>query len=153
MIYKFRVIHLLIFVFLFYNCNRSNNSDLVKEKNMETEEIEYTSPKKNIVVNSDLISYEHVFIEDADPYEGPEFYEFTKMDIKYLDDKIQVTGIVKTNACDCMIGNVEIKGNELKLLMINNSCELCMSCSKFSVKYLFKNIHRKKYKIKFEYIK
>ena len=42
MIYKLKVIYLLIFVFLFYNCNRSNNSDLVKEENMENEEIEFT---------------------------------------------------------------------------------------------------------------
>ncbi len=153
MIYKFKVVYLVIFVFLLYNCNRSKNSDLVNEENMETEEIEFTQPKKNIEIHNDLISFDKVLIEDADPYEGPEFYEFTEMDVKYIDDKLQVTGVIKTNACDCMIGNIEIIGNELKLLMINNSCEPCMSCSKIFVKYLIKNIKHKKYKIKFEYIK
>jgi hypothetical protein len=126
---------------------------LVNEENMENEEIEFAPPKKNIEINSDLISYEEVLIEDADPDEGPEFYEFTEMDVQYLDEKIQVTGIIKTNACACMIGNIEIIGDDLKLLMINNSCEPCMSSSKISVKYLIKNINRRKYKIKFEYIK
>ena len=131
---------LLIVVFMFVSCQNKKTED------------EYALSKTKDKVNENLLYFDLTLIEDVDVDDKneSELYQVNNLKIKYVEDIIYVKGFINTNACEYFKGNIEIKNDNLKLKMTNISKELCMSNSKFEVRFIIKNENEKKYKINFE---
>jgi hypothetical protein len=131
---------ILLIIFTILSCKKS----------AEIEELKV--PKIEERINENLIYFDFGLISDVniEDENNSNLYEVNDLKIKYIDDIIYIKGFLNANACDDFNGNIEYKDKNLKLKMINLSPEPCMSLSKYEVRFIIKNIERKKYKITFD---
>lgn len=101
--------------------------------------------------NKKLIGFKTMYLSELgdDKYENlvKEYFK-NKVEIKYINDIIYVSYLDELNACGLYDGNLEIKGDTIKLIVDLISDEVCASTSIERITFLIDNPNGEKKIIK-----
>jgi hypothetical protein len=107
--------------------------------------------KESFIQNTKLIGFKSVSLSELDD----EKYDSLKIeldkkhiDIRYINDVIYISHLRETDACSRYKGNIEFKGDTIKLMYELVSDTICTSLVINKLTYLIDNPQKTKYKIK-----